>query len=73
MSAIKRAIKAAESQQALADAIGVTQSQVSQWASGSPVHPRHYQAIETATGVTAHDLLADEMARARKKRRTATA
>ena len=64
MRAIERAVEIAEGQQKLADAIGVTQSQVSHWVNGANVHHRWYQAIEAATGVTAHELLADAIAKA---------
>lgn len=61
--AIERAIDACDSQQKLADAIGVTQSLVSQWLHGAPIHPRHFKKIESATGgaVTVEELLKDEI------------
>jgi DNA-binding transcriptional regulator YdaS (Cro superfamily) len=61
--AIERAVESAGSQQRLAEAIGVTQSLVSQWLAGSVIHQRHYRAIETATGVQVYDLLDDDLAK----------
>jgi DNA-binding transcriptional regulator YdaS (Cro superfamily) len=69
MSAIERAVEIAGSQQRLADAIGVTQSQISHWINGQPVHHNHYQSIELATGVTAHELLADELAKVKPRKK----
>ena len=69
MKAIERAVEVAGSQKRLADAIGVTQSQISHWVNGQSVHHSHYQAIETATGVTAHELLADEMAKVKPRKK----
>lgn len=69
MSAIERAVKVAGSQQRLADAIGVTQSQISHWINGETVHHNHYAAIEIATGVTAHELLADELAKVKPRKK----
>lgn len=62
--AIARAVKAAGGQQKLADVLDVTQGRISQWVSGEPIPLKHFQAIEDATGVTAQDLLADEMGKA---------
>jgi DNA-binding transcriptional regulator YdaS (Cro superfamily) len=62
-SAISRAVTEAGSQQRLAELIGVTQGLVSQWCNGARVATRHFSAIEKTTGVTAQELLADEMAK----------
>jgi DNA-binding transcriptional regulator YdaS (Cro superfamily) len=69
MSAIARAVEIAGGQQKLADAIGVTQSQISHWINGQNVHHTHYLAIETATGVTVHELLADELAKVKPRKK----
>lgn len=61
--AIERAVEAAGSQQKLAAEIGVSQGLISQWLAGAVIHQRHYQAIETATGVSVHDLLKDDLAK----------
>jgi len=63
MTAIQRAVEEAGGQEALANAVGVSQGLVSQWVSGAPVHTRHFRGIEKATrgAVTPHELLADEM------------
>lgn len=68
MRAIERAVEIAGSQGRLAKAIGVTQSQIAHWIKGQTVHHNHYQAIEDATGVTAQELLADEMAKVPRKK-----
>lgn len=59
---IGKAIKACGTQQALADAVGVTQSFVSQWLNGErPVPSTKCRAIEVATdgAVTAAELRPD--------------
>lgn len=74
MSAIERAVEKAGGQTKLGDAIGVTQSQVSQWVNGAPIHPRHFPKIEQATEgeVTPGDLLADELEKYQPKPRRRT-
>lgn len=62
--AIEKAITEAGGQTALARAINVSQGLVWQWCNGAPIPTKHFAAIERATGVTAHALLADEMAKA---------
>lgn len=66
--AIDRAVKTAGSQQKLAEAIGVTQSLVSQWVAGATIHQRHYEAIERVSGVPVHELLRDDLASLRDER-----
>lgn len=69
--AIDRAIYILGSQNALAKAVGVTQSLVSQWSKGdTAIHPRHFPLIEKATKglVKMADLLDDQIARDRKLR-----
>lgn len=66
--AIERAVKNVGSQQKLAEAIGVTQSLVSQWINGATVHQRHYEAIERVSGIRVHELLEDDLARLREVR-----
>jgi DNA-binding transcriptional regulator YdaS (Cro superfamily) len=66
-SAITRAVAKAGSQQRLAELIGVTQGLVSQWVNGARVATRHFEAIERETGITAQELLTDEMAKAQKR------
>lgn len=63
MKAIDKAIEVCGSQKRLADAIGVTQSLVSQWVGGAAIHPRHFKKIEGAAdgAVTVEDLLKDEI------------
>lgn len=62
MSPIDKAIEFFGTQQALADAIGATQPQVSHWKLGiKPVPPRRARRIEKETkgAVTAAELLPD--------------
>lgn len=61
MSALERAISRVGSQDKLASAIGVSQSLVSQWLNGAPINTKHFPKIEVATGVTAQELLEDEL------------
>lgn len=68
-SAIKKAVEAAGGQTALAKKIKVSQGLVWQWLDGSAIHTRHFEAIEAATGVTAQELLADEMHKAQRTKR----
>ena len=57
---INAAIKAAGGQKALADAIGVHPSLISQWRSGHrPISAERCRAIESATGVTRYALRGD--------------
>ncbi len=63
MSALNRAIEIAGGQERLANAIGVSQSLVSQWVNGAVIQHKHFPKIERATGVSAHDLLDDELAK----------
>lgn len=65
-SAIQKAVAKAKGQTALAHAIHVSQGLVWQWLQGKPVHTRHFAAIERATGVSVHELLADELAKQSK-------
>lgn len=65
MSAIQRAVEKAGSQEKLAEKIGVTQGLVSQWVNGAQIPHKHFPRIEKATGVTAHELLDDELAKLR--------
>jgi DNA-binding transcriptional regulator YdaS (Cro superfamily) len=69
MSAIARAVEIAGGQQKLAHAIGVTQSQISHWINGQNVHHKHYRSIEAVTGVTAHELLADELEKVKPRKK----
>jgi DNA-binding transcriptional regulator YdaS (Cro superfamily) len=50
----------------LAEQIGVTQGLISQWVNGAQIPHKHFPKIERATGVTAHELLDDELAKLRK-------
>jgi DNA-binding transcriptional regulator YdaS (Cro superfamily) len=71
-SAIARAVKAAGSQEKLAESIGVTQGLISQWMSGADIHTKYFPLIEAATGVTAVELLNSELSKhSRRKRRRA--
>lgn len=66
---IERAIAICDSQQGLADRIGVSQALISQWLSGALVHQRHFPGIVAATGglVTAAELLEFELAKLEKQ------
>jgi DNA-binding transcriptional regulator YdaS (Cro superfamily) len=72
-TAIQKAVTAAGGQTALAVAIGVTQGRVWQWLKGDGIPTRHFAAIERATGITAQDLFADEMAKSAKPAKTKAA
>ncbi|TPG50163.1 transcriptional regulator [Rhodanobacter glycinis] len=61
--AINTAVKVAGGQTALAARIGVSQGLVWQWTRGQAIATKHFAAIERETGVTAHQLLADELAK----------
>jgi DNA-binding transcriptional regulator YdaS (Cro superfamily) len=63
MSALERAVEKAGGQEQLANGIGVTQGRISQWLSGDPIPNKHFPGIERLTGVTAHELLDDELAK----------
>ena len=72
MKPIEKAIKACGSQEKLAQALGLTQSTVSQWITGRRPIPAHQcRKIETATGgmVTCFDLRPDVFAPAIKTNR----
>ena len=71
MSAIQRAVEKAGSQDELARRIDVSQGLVSQWVNGAKIETRHFPEIERATNgdVTATDLLTDELAKLKPKRR----
>lgn len=71
MTALERAIERAGSQDKLATIIGVSQGLVSQWLNGAPIPPRHFPNIEAGTGVTAHELLDDELAKLRAREQDA--
>jgi DNA-binding transcriptional regulator YdaS (Cro superfamily) len=66
MSAIERAIEKVGSQQKLADLIGVSQGLISQWINGAQIPHKHFPKIEAETGVTAHELLDDELVKLKK-------
>lgn len=69
MSAIRRAIEKAGSQDELARRINVSQGLISQWVNGAKIETRHFPKIEQATGgeVTSTDLLADELQKLKPK------
>ncbi|KAA3649378.1 MAG: helix-turn-helix domain-containing protein [Proteobacteria bacterium] len=54
---IDKAVEAAGSQQALADALGVSQQRVSQWVVRGYVSPRRAQEIEIQYGVPRRELV----------------
>lgn len=72
MSAIERAVEKAGGQEKLADICNVTQGRVSQWVNGEPIPHKHFPKIEAATGVTAHQLLDDELRKLSSKGRRST-
>jgi DNA-binding transcriptional regulator YdaS (Cro superfamily) len=72
-TAIQKAVQKAGGQTALAGVIGVTQGLVWQWLQGARIPTRHFAAIEKATGVTAMQLLADEMSKPTKTAKTKAA
>jgi DNA-binding transcriptional regulator YdaS (Cro superfamily) len=60
MNDISRAVEAFGGQVALAKLLGVNPSLISQWVTGRlKVAARHVLTIETATGVSRHDLRPD--------------
>lgn len=67
MSALERAISVAGSQEKLAAAIGVSQGLISQWLNGAQITTKHFPKIEAATGVTAQELLEDELRKLDKR------
>lgn len=69
-TALGRAIEKAGSQEKLAALIGVTQALVSQWVNGAPIPNKYFPLIEKATGVSAYDLLDDELAKLASKKRS---
>jgi DNA-binding transcriptional regulator YdaS (Cro superfamily) len=71
-TAIKQAVDKAGGQTVLAAAIGVSQGLVWQWLHGASIPTKHFEAIERATGITAHALLADEMVKEAAKRAAKT-
>lgn len=66
MEAIERAVKAAGGQQALADKMGVKYQAVQKWVR-TRVPAERVLAIETATGVSRHDLRPDLYPRERRR------
>lgn len=62
-ASLQRAISIAGSQEALGNAIGVSQGRVSQWLAGELIPVRYWPRIQTATKgeVTAQQLLDDEL------------
>jgi DNA-binding transcriptional regulator YdaS (Cro superfamily) len=65
MSAIQKAVKCLGSQDKLADAIGVSQGRVSQWANGELIPTKYFPLIHRATDgkVTPEELLAEQLER----------
>lgn len=59
MKAIERAVEKAGGQQALADLCGVKYQAVQKWIRGKRVPAERVLAIESATGVSRHDLRPD--------------
>jgi len=60
IDALKHAIEHVGSQAAFARVCGVTQAAVWKWISGGkPLPPQHVIAVETATGVSRHQLRPD--------------
>lgn len=59
MSAIGRAVERAGGQQALADACGVKYQAVQKWLRSKRVPAERVLTIESATGVSRHDLRPD--------------
>ena len=59
MTALDRAVQAAGSQLALAQALGIRSPSISGWYSRGKVPADRCAAIETATGVSRHDLRPD--------------
>ncbi|WP_354015428.1 transcriptional regulator [Dyella japonica] len=66
-SAIHRAVRLAGGQTSLATKVGVSQGLVWQWCNGARIPTRHFESIEKETGVSAQELLADEMAKDRNR------
>lgn len=64
-ASLQRAISIAGSQEALGNAIGVSQGRVSQWLAGELIPVRYWPRIQAATDkqVTVHELLEDELAK----------
>lgn len=62
-SAIRQAVDIAGGQTSLATKIGVSQGLVWQWCNEARISTRHFKAITAATGITAEQLLADELAK----------
>ena len=56
---IEAAIKAAGTQQALADKLGIKSASISEWKARGRVPAERVAAIEAATGVSRHDLRPD--------------
>jgi DNA-binding transcriptional regulator YdaS (Cro superfamily) len=69
-TAITRAVEKAGGQTALARAINVSQGLVWQWLNGAPIHIKHFESIERATGITYQELLAGEMQKLAEKAAT---
>ena len=59
MTPIERAVEIAGGQQALAEKIGVRYQAVQKWLKASRVPAERVLAIETATGISRHDLRPD--------------
>lgn len=58
--ALERAIERVGSQRSLARLLNISQQSVSGWVKrGSPLPPKHVLAVETATGISRHDLRPD--------------
>lgn len=71
-SAIQQAIDDVGSQTALANKIGVSQGLVWQWVNGAAIPTHHFSAITNVSTVTAEQLLADEMAKAARRKAAAS-